>query len=192
MVNAAPPDNWYGKKDSLTPFAKAFYHRDTDYFVIPLTFIVMGNAVWQAFCTCYRHAAMPLTLLSSAYMFDDAKVSTWRLCSHVVLTSLYVHLGLSLLALGIDIVTKWVIIGRRKQGEYSWDISSYCQRWKIHLTMQQIIKSEHDNHGLLEKIQGSQWLVFYFRALGCTLGKNVCLYPNGGGAFAYLRVSVLM
>ncbi len=45
--NAAPPDNWYGKKDSLTPFAKAFYHRDTDYFVIPLTFIVMGNAVWQ-------------------------------------------------------------------------------------------------------------------------------------------------
>ena len=47
VVNAAPPDNWYGKKDSLTPFAKAFYHRDTDYFVIPLTFIVMGNAVWQ-------------------------------------------------------------------------------------------------------------------------------------------------
>jgi hypothetical protein len=29
-------------------------------------------------------------------------------------------------------------------------------------------------------LQGSQWLVWYFRALGGKIGKNVCLYPNGG------------
>ena len=29
-------------------------------------------------------------------------------------------------------------------------------------------------------IQGSQYLVWYFRALGANIGNNVCLYPNGG------------
>ncbi len=188
-VNAAPPDMlWHGKKDTLTPFAKAFYHRDADYFVTPLTLIVIGNTVWHAFCTCYKHAATPLTLLSSYYLIYDATVSDLLLFKHITLLSLAVHLGLSLLAFGIDIGAKWIIIGRRNPGVYSWDISSYCQRWKMHLTMQQILKSEKGSHGLLEKIQGSQWLVYYFRAMGCTIGKNVCLYPNGGGVFVNMCV----
>jgi hypothetical protein len=29
-------------------------------------------------------------------------------------------------------------------------------------------------------IHGSQYLVWYFQCLGATIGKNVCLYPNGG------------
>lgn len=29
-------------------------------------------------------------------------------------------------------------------------------------------------------IQGSQYLVWYFRLLGGNIGDNVCLYPNGG------------
>lgn len=191
MVNAAPPDIWYGKKDTLTPFAKAFYHRDADYFVFPLALIVTFNTIWQALCTCYRHAAMPLTLLSCAYMFDIKKVSGFLLFQRVIPMSLLVHLGLTVLALIIDIGSKWALIGRRKHGAYSWDISSYCQRWKLHLTLQQIIKSEWDKHGLLEKIQGSQWLVYYFKAMGCTIGKNVCLYPNGGGTFV-MELSMLI
>jgi hypothetical protein len=27
--------------------------------------------------------------------------------------------------------------------------------------------------------QGSQYLVWYFRALGASIGARVCLYPNG-------------
>lgn len=27
---------------------------------------------------------------------------------------------------------------------------------------------------------GSTYLVWYFRAMGCQIGKDVCLYPNGG------------
>jgi hypothetical protein len=34
--------------------------------------------------------------------------------------------------------------------------------------------------GLLEGLQGSQYLVWYFRLLGCSIGRDVCLYPNGG------------
>ena len=34
--------------------------------------------------------------------------------------------------------------------------------------------------GILGLINGTEYLVWYFRALGATIGKNVCLYPNGG------------
>jgi len=34
--------------------------------------------------------------------------------------------------------------------------------------------------GILEIICGSVYLNWYFTALGCKIGKNVCLYPNGG------------
>jgi acyl-CoA synthetase (AMP-forming)/AMP-acid ligase II/acetyltransferase-like isoleucine patch superfamily enzyme/acyl carrier protein len=182
-MNAAPADLSYGRKDTLTSFAKAFYHREVDYFVIPLSFIVMYNTLWQAFCTCFRHAAIPLSLLSVHYMMiygiiSDSKISFYK---YVILTSIVVHLVLSVMALSIDVATKWAVIGRRKQGLYSWDTSTYCQRWQLHLTLQEIRRAEGKKAGLLEKLQGSQWLVWYFRALGCTIGRNVCLYPNGGG-----------
>ena len=32
---------------------------------------------------------------------------------------------------------------------------------------------------LLGYIQGSEYLCMYFRALGCTIGANVALYPCG-------------
>ena len=34
--------------------------------------------------------------------------------------------------------------------------------------------------GLLTLLNGSQYLVWYFKLLGCSIGENVCLYPNGG------------
>lgn len=75
---------------------------------------------------------------------------------------------------------KWTLLGRRKQGEYAWDQSPYCQCWQMYLTLQEIRRGERHKTGILDMIQGSQYLVWYFRALGCTIGRNVCLYPNGG------------
>jgi hypothetical protein len=40
------------------------------------------------------------------------------------------------LVLTIDIVGKWVIIGKRKPGRYNWDTSSYNQRWELHKQLQ--------------------------------------------------------
>jgi len=34
--------------------------------------------------------------------------------------------------------------------------------------------------GILDKIRGTEFINIYFRSLGCKIGKNVCLYPNGG------------
>jgi hypothetical protein len=34
-------------------------------------------------------------------------------------------------------------------------------------------------HAIPAYLQGSQYLVWYFRALGAKIGDRVCLYPNG-------------
>ena len=62
----------------------------------------------------------------------------------------------------------------------AWDESSYCQRWQVYLTLQEIRRAERRRTGILDLIEGSQYLVWYFRALGASIGDNVCLYPNGG------------
>jgi hypothetical protein len=81
----------------------------------------------------------------------------------------------------IVIVTgKWALLGQREAGEYAWDQSSYCQRGPLYLTLQEIRRGERRKTGILDMIQGSQYLVWYYRALGASIGNNVCLYPNGG------------
>ena len=85
-----------------------------------------------------------------------------------------------MLAVLFDISSKWILMRRRKPGLYPWDQSSYCQRWQIYLTLEEIRRGERRKTGVLDMISGSQYLVWYFRALGCRIGRDVCLYPNGG------------
>jgi len=84
-----------------------------------------------------------------------------------------VHAAMVILAYAAEVVAKWLIIGRRKVGIYPWDRSSYCMRWNVYLATSVI------RQGLLVYLQGSAYLVWYFRALGCQIGKDVCLYPTG-------------
>ena len=86
----------------------------------------------------------------------------------------------TILALVIAILSKWLILGRRQAGEFDWDQSSYCQRWNVYLTVTCLIRNAYFGRGLLEYIQGSVYLVWYFRSLGARIGKDTCLYPTGG------------
>merc|ERR1712176_1414518 len=68
--------------------------------------------------------------------------------------------------------------GRRQPGSYPWDTSSYSQRWQLYLALAPI-RGFACGRDILDFFRGSQFLVWYFRALGAKIGKNVCLYPNG-------------
>ena len=71
------------------------------------------------------------------------------------------------------ISAKWLIIGRRCIGTYPWDTSNYCMRWNIDLIVQRM------RGKLLDLLGGSAFIVWYYRALGANIGKNVCLFPVG-------------
>lgn len=49
------------------------------------------------------------------------------LAVYTVVQALYSALAL----LVFDVGTKWVLVGRRQPGNYSWDASKYCCRWVV-------------------------------------------------------------
>jgi hypothetical protein len=61
--------------------------------------------------------------------------------TYIVLLNTYIHIYIhthtytysaTMLALAIAVASKWLILGRRKAGEYNWDASPYCQRWQFY------------------------------------------------------------
>lgn len=70
-------------------------------------------------------------------------------------------------------LNKWLMIGRRQPGTYAWDTSPYLMWWNLYLTAAVVRKS------ILDYFWGSNYLVWYFRALGCSIGSGVCLFPTG-------------
>ena len=77
----------------------------------------------------------------------------------------------------IELSAKWLLMGRRKPGRYNYDTSSYAMRWEIYQLTAKIRKLSRLN--LLEFIVGTPYMSWYFRANGCKIGKDVCLYPSG-------------
>lgn len=153
------------------------------YSVIILLLFCLFIRLLTVYCCSYRNCPTALSLIICSHLlqfdpFDSHSPSSLFRVTFIAFSPLY--LALCSTALCIDIIGKWLLLGRRQPGEYPWDQSSYCQRWQVYLTLQEIRRGERHKTGILDMIQGSQYLVWYFRALGATIGNNVCLYPNGG------------
>jgi hypothetical protein len=176
-------DASYNVKDTLSPFGRAFYKHEATFEVIPLWAIVCYNTLWQAFCTAFRNSptALSLMLCQAIMQFDHySYYSPGELFRLTMAAFVPLHLVLCLLALTVAVTAKWRLLGRRQQGAYPWDESDYCQKWQLYLTIEEIRRGERRRTGVLDMLQGSQYLVWYYQALGATIGRNVCLYPNGG------------
>eukprot|EP01038_Epipyxis_sp_PR26KG_P009637 gene9637-12976_t len=182
-VNVAPADFSYENKETITPFGLAFYQGKANFFVIPLWGIVLYSTFMRVICTTYHVAPTVITLVCAIYLrlyeFEPSK-DAFQLLKLLFLIYIPVNIIMSMTALGIDIGAKWAIMGKRKEGSYPWDKSSYCQRWQLYLTIAEIRRGERGVMGTLDSIRGSQYLVWYFRMLGAKIGRSVCLYPNGG------------
>ncbi|CAO3592963.1 unnamed protein product [Absidia cylindrospora] len=176
--------------DTVTPFGRAFYQRKANYFVAPLFMLVPYNFLMQVFGSMYWSvpvtAAIQVAAASEihhytihseertiARMFEGSREGVTFMVIFAMITLSVT--ALAILALLFEIAMKWALFGRRKQGSYNWDLSSYCQRWQFHITIQQAMR-----HDVLNLITGSGWLVLFFRGMGSKIGQRVCLYPNGG------------
>eukprot|EP00658_Telonema_sp_P-2_P053110 TRINITY_DN4153_c0_g1_i12.p1 TRINITY_DN4153_c0_g1~~TRINITY_DN4153_c0_g1_i12.p1 ORF type:complete len:925 (+),score=220.80 TRINITY_DN4153_c0_g1_i12:187-2961(+) len=164
------------------PFGKAFYHKQAPYFVWPIWMHVLFNTSWMIVCVAFRAMVMLGALITIAHL--DAKHTPPLAAVYGITLCVFVvyHFVASLMALGIDIGSKWAVIGRRVVGPQAWDESPYCQRWQIYLNLCQIVRQlgpKSQDYGLLSFIQGSIYLVWYFRLMGAKIGDAVCLYPTG-------------
>eukprot|EP01065_Artemidia_motanka_P052524 TRINITY_DN9509_c1_g1_i1.p1 TRINITY_DN9509_c1_g1~~TRINITY_DN9509_c1_g1_i1.p1 ORF type:complete len:1697 (+),score=543.19 TRINITY_DN9509_c1_g1_i1:91-5181(+) len=164
---------------TLRPFGKAFYNKDYQgYTVLPLPLFAVYNTLITILVAMYHSSVFigVLALTKAAGGFDGdfykftAMLFAFMIVGYIVFT---------LLTLALDIGAKWLIIGRRMPGPCSWDQSSYPQRWQLYLQAQYVRRSCFHAHGVLDFLHGSQYIVWYFRALGCKVGKDVCMYPQG-------------
>jgi acyl-CoA synthetase (AMP-forming)/AMP-acid ligase II/acetyltransferase-like isoleucine patch superfamily enzyme len=184
---------WDSGKDApqneptITPFGRAFYEKKASYYVYPLWLIVLYNFSLRAFACIFWStpvvSAVQVAALYERYCLKVCNVrdifgpGARRGVTYIILvTVVCILLSIqSFMGLMAEIVTKWIVHGRRKPGPQKWDESPYCQRWQILLAVEACFRIKN-----LDLLGGTGWLVFFFRALGCKVGKNVCLYPNGG------------
>ncbi|RDB18500.1 putative peroxisomal-coenzyme A synthetase [Hypsizygus marmoreus] len=173
---------------TISPFGRAFYLREANYFVFPYFLIVLINFVvaslsatfWSisavAAAQVLRHIHIHLRHL---HLFRPHWYRLGLLYGLIAACFVMVLTLQAVISMAWVILTKWVIIGRRREGRYDWDQSSYCQRWQLHLTLSRLVYKGYGIGGVLAPLTGSVYIVWYLRALGAKIGKNCAIYAGG-------------
>ncbi|KAJ7246783.1 acetyl-CoA synthetase-like protein [Mycena haematopus] len=178
------------KRDTITPFGRAFYQRQAPFFVYPYALILTINifitalsaTYWSISAIAAAQVLRRIDLHNNKHVTEIYRPSWFRpaiiygligLCFVIVLNIQ------AILAILWVIATKWIVIGRRRDGQYAWDTSSYCQRWQLHLVLSRFVYKGYGNGGVLDPLTGSAYFVWYLRGMGAKIGRNCALYPGG-------------
>ncbi|KII85716.1 hypothetical protein PLICRDRAFT_116163 [Plicaturopsis crispa FD-325 SS-3] len=174
--------------DTTTPFGRAFYGGSANYFVLPYFFLVTINILVAAISSAYWSisavtAAQFLRQLQihmpKAHLFHYSWYRFGTAYGLIAVSFVIVLNIQAAIAISWVIVTKWAVMGRRREGPHHWDTSSYCQRWQLHLVLSRPLYRGQGNGGVLAPLTGTAYYVWYLRALGATIGRNCSIYPGG-------------
>ncbi|KAH9848993.1 acetyl-CoA synthetase-like protein [Lenzites betulinus] len=171
-----------------TPFGRAFYDHKAAYYVYPYWLLLIIYFSVSAFSAAFwAMGPVAVTQIVNAIriyhpslkLFNGHKTELFILFGLVAACFIMILTCMSMLMLLWVIGTKWLIIGRRREGRYDWDESSYCQRWQLHLTVSRPVHRGFDNGGILGGISGSAYFVWYLRAMGAKIGKDCAIFAGG-------------
>lgn len=122
--------------DTITPFGRAYYKREADFFVIPYIGILfigiltaaMSAAYWSISAVAVAQVLRELQIhLKHLHLFQEEWYRFGLLYGLISASFICVLNIQAILAMVGAILAKWLIIGRRKEGSYPWDKSSYCE-----------------------------------------------------------------
>ncbi|TFK88643.1 acetyl-CoA synthetase-like protein [Polyporus arcularius HHB13444] len=173
---------------TITPFGRAFYKREASYFVIPYFLLVVINLAVAVVCAGYWSigavvGTQVLNLLRihlpQLHLFETGPRQIFVLYGLISCLFIITYTLQAFVALLYVVGAKWLVIGRRVQGSYDWDKSSYCQRWQLHLTLAKPMYRGYGIGGILGAISGSAYIVWYLRALGAKIGKDCAVFAGG-------------
>eukprot|EP00929_Paragymnodinium_shiwhaense_P018656 TRINITY_DN12974_c0_g1_i1.p1 TRINITY_DN12974_c0_g1~~TRINITY_DN12974_c0_g1_i1.p1 ORF type:complete len:1753 (-),score=302.99 TRINITY_DN12974_c0_g1_i1:143-5401(-) len=166
-----------------TAYAEAFERSaEMPYWVVPESLHVLWSTLIVAIRAVLVRTHLMVSLLAGHVLFhtvDETDILKPRHMAWMLLFLMGTHLALLIVVLLVDIGSKWLIMGRVLPGEYAWNKNNYSQRWQLYLSMAPMRFFISADRDYLSFFEGSQYLVWYFRAIGATIGKDVCLYPNG-------------
>ena len=199
------PDSDAGAVDekansASTPFGRAFYLGDAPYYVLGQIPISAYCVVIRVFTTVYWNIPFiaSIQIFNHIHRREHAFLGMSEGSLHPLLLFGLFTLSYSILvtvqslvALGIIIASKWLLIGRRQPGNYSWDKSSYCQRWQLFLAIESLRRDCFRGSGILGMLTGTHWMVMYFRALGAEIGQDCALFANGDPSLLFTEPDLL-
>ena len=165
--------------DTSTPFGRAVYARQANYFVFPYIMVLSINVFIRTLAAVYwsMNAIAVFQILQhiSRLHLDQSGMLLYGV---VAPCFIIVHSLQDILAILFDVATSWLVIGSRQPGNHDWDQSNYCQRWKLHTTFLQIMQAT-GNASVLAPLAGSAFIVWYLRVLGAKIGKNCAIWAGG-------------
>ena len=175
---------------STTPFGRAFYDGAAPYrvwgqstiFFYSTAITVITSVFWNiGSITAVQIVARAFK--SNSILTDHFLANTWYrpFSLYIYFSALLIGImaAQTIFIIAVTIAAKWILMGRRKPGNYDWDKSSYCQRWQLFLKLESLRRHCYNGHGILGMLTGTHWLVLYFRALGATIGKDCALFAGG-------------
>ncbi|KAI7509587.1 acetyl-CoA synthetase-like protein [Hortaea werneckii] len=176
--------------ESSSPFGRAFYQGKASYKVwsqstitFHSTFVALSTAIfWNigsiSAVQVIGHAYEDNTILSRHFLGQNnlRPLALYVFFTDIIIAIMAVQ---STLVLAFLIASKWLLMGRRQQGNYDWDKSPYCQRWQLFLKLESLRRHCYGGHGILGMLTGTHWIVLYFRALGLKCGKDCALFAGG-------------
>ena len=168
--------------DTDTPFGRAFYAKQANYFVFPYPMVLAINIFTAMLSALYWSMSTVAVSQILQHIFQPHWDRLGILYGVVARCFIVIHSLQSILSIILIVTTSWLIIGRRRPGNYDWDQSNYCQFWNLHLTFLQIMKdgsSDSGDVGLLASLAGTAYIVWYLRALGSKIGKNCAIWAGG-------------
>ncbi|KAI1160883.1 acetyl-CoA synthetase-like protein [Nemania serpens] len=184
---------------TTSPFGRAFYQHNAPYFVLRQWMIFLYSSFTILFTSVYWSAASLSSIQVVAIVFEDTlSLGNGRWYDPFVLFTLCTALlsailaAQSIFALGIVIAAKWILLGRRRPGNYDWDKSSYCQRWQLFLAIERIRRLCFAGHGILGLLTGTAYMSWYFRALGAKIGQDCALFVNGEPSLLFTEPDLLV
>ncbi|KAJ7189098.1 acetyl-CoA synthetase-like protein [Mycena filopes] len=176
-------------RETITPFGRAYYRRKADFFVYPYLLILAINVAVTALSATYWSisAVMAAQVLRRIDLHGGVRATeiyrpTWfrpaTIYGLIALCFVIVLNVQAILTIAWVVATKWIVIGRRRDGQYAWDVSSYCQRWQLHLVLSRFVYKGYGS-GVLGALTGTAYYVWYLRAMGAKIGKDCAIYPGG-------------
>nr|OQO21631.1 hypothetical protein B0A51_14753 [Rachicladosporium sp. CCFEE 5018] len=186
---------------SSTPFGRAFYQGQASYLVWNQFVIFCYATFITVFVAVYWNAGSIAAIQVIGYLVRRPDYPSWILAERP-LRPIFLYLVFAvlitmimavqtMLALIIVVAAKWILLGRRRSGNYDWDKSSYCQRWQLYLQIESIRRHCYGGHGILGLLTGTQWEVLYFRALGAKIGKDCALFASGTPSLYFTEPDLL-
>jgi hypothetical protein len=176
-----------GDASTLRPFGNAFYLERASYSVWNLKSIIAFTTIVKTFTVTFHAFPLLLGLHSAAailygWSFEERDYQGLNypfiaLYFMILLMFLFSNLLRVVLWVVIELTAKWTLMGKRLEGRYNYDTSSYAQRWELYQTIAHMRKFSRMN--FMDFFSGTPFMSAFFRWNGGTIGRDCCLYPSG-------------